>query len=255
MQRQKKNEAPLFGLKPEVSQMKYLSGHILSPWSHYRSTKDFARQKHKVLNSRPRKYKKLIIGVTGIFGSGKSTVSRIFKSYGAKIIDADKIAHRCLLPGAKSYKRIVSSFGKGIIFKARRKINRHKLGRLVFGNRRLLKKLNSIIHPKVISDIKESIRKSEAKVIVLDAPLLLEAGLKKMVDDLIVVIIDRDELIRRLMKKASLKRPDILKRINAQISQNIKSRFANFIIDNSGAVSDTKKQVKKIWKSLAPRSR
>lgn len=196
------------------------------------------------------KYKKLVIGVTGIFGSGKSTVSGIFKSYGSKIIDADKIAHRHLLPGAKSYKRIVRSFGDSIIFKARKEIDRRKLGRVVFSNHKLLKKLNAIIHPEVIRDIKGNIRKSKAGVIVLDAPLLLEAGLKKIVDDLIVVIIDRDELIRRLIKKTSLKRLEILKRIKSQIPQNVKSRFADFIIDNSGTVSETRKQVKKIWRSL-----
>ncbi len=203
------------------------------------------------------KYKKLVIGVTGIFGSGKSTVSGIFKSYGSKIIDADKIAHRHLLPGTKSYKRIVRSFGDSIIFKARlpvrkagKEIDRRKLGRVVFSNHKLLKKLNGIIHPEVIKDIKSNIKKSKAGVIVLDAPLLLEAGLKKIVDDLIVVIIDRDELIRRLIKKTSLKRLEILKRIKSQIPQNVKSRFADFIIDNSGTVSETREQVKKIWRSL-----
>lgn len=195
------------------------------------------------------KNKKRVIGVTGIFGSGKSTVSEMLRAYGLKIIDADKLAHKHLLPGTKTYKKILGYFGKGIL-KKNRKIDRRKLGKLVFGNRELVKKLNAIIHPKVIADIKSAIRRSKGKAVVLDAPLLIESGLRKIVDDLIVVIIERDELIRRLAKKVSLKRPEILARIKSQIPQKVKAQFANFIIDNSGTVSATKKQVKKIMKKI-----
>ncbi len=195
------------------------------------------------------KNKKRVIGVTGIFGSGKSTVSGMLRAYGLKIIDADKLAHKYLLPGTKTYKKILGYFGKGIL-KKNRKIDRRKLGKLVFGNRELVKKLNAIIHPKVIADIKSAIRRSGGKTVVLDAPLLIESGLRKIVDDLIVVIIERDELIRRMAKKVSLKRPEILARIKSQIPQKVKARFANFIIDNSGTVNETKKQVRKIMKKI-----
>ena len=196
-----------------------------------------------------KKDKKRVIGVTGIFGSGKSTVSGMLKSYGLKIIDADKIAHKHLLPGTDAYKRILDYFGGGIL-KKNKKINRHKLGKLVFDNKKLLEKLNSILHPKVIADIEEGIIKSKEKIVVLDAPLLIESGLRKLVDDLIVVIIERDELLRRQVRRAALKRTDILKRIKSQIPQNVKSRFANFIIDNSGTVSETKKQVKRLMEKI-----
>ena len=196
-----------------------------------------------------KKLNKKVIGVTGIFGSGKSTVSGMLKAYGLKIIDADKIAHRYLLPGSKTYKRILNYFGKSILKKDHR-IDRKKLGKLVFDNRKLLQKLNSIVHPKVISDIKDGIKKSKEKIVVLDAPLLLESGLRKIVDDLIVVIIERDELMRRLAKRNVLKRPEILKRIKSQIPQKVKSRFANFIIDNSGTVKETKIQVKEVMKKI-----
>lgn len=198
---------------------------------------------------RQKKDRKTVIGVTGIFGSGKSTVSGMLRSYGSKIIDADKIAHKYLLPGTKTYKKILAYFGDSILAKDK-KIDRQKLGKLVFANKELLNKLNRIMHPKVISDIKEGIRKSKERIVVLDAPLLIESGLRKIVDDLIVVIIERDELMRRLMKKTSLKRPEIIKRIKSQIPQNVKKRFGNFIIDNSGSVSETKTQVKKMMKKI-----
>lgn len=195
---------------------------------------------------------KIIVGVTGSFGSGKSAVSGILASYGAKVIDADKIAADCLRRGSRAYKKAILTFGKGIVGKDRN-IDRLKLARIVFNDKKLLKKLNRIIHPEVKGIIKARINSEKKGVIVLDAPLLLEAGLKNAVDKLIVVIIDPDAQIRRLVKKTLLKKADILKRIRFQIPQNVKSHLADFIIDNSGSLQRTKKQVAQIkeelWKS------
>ena len=193
--------------------------------------------------------KRIILGITGSFGSGKTTVAGIFRSCGAKIIDADKIAHRLIKPGTKIYKKIIDAFGKEVL-RRNRAIDRDKLARIVFNNKLLLKRLNRIIHPEVIGVIKEKIKKYPGKVIILDVPLLIEAGLEKIADKLIVVTITREKQIKRICKKKGLKRPDILKRIGAQISQNVKSRFANFIIDNSGTIKKTKKQAEQIRRLL-----
>ena len=193
--------------------------------------------------------KRIILGITGSFGSGKTTVAGIFRSLGAKIIDADKIAHRLIKPRNKIYKKIIDTFGRDILNK-NRVIDREKLARIVFNNKLLLKRLNKIIHPQVIRVIKEKIKASPERLIVLDAPLLIEAGLEKIADKLIVVTITREKQIKRICKKKGLKRPDILKRIGAQISQNVKSRFANFIIDNSGTIKKTKKQAEQIRRLL-----
>jgi len=193
--------------------------------------------------------KSIILGLTGSFGSGKTTVARIFESFGAKLIDADKIAHRVISPGSKAYKRIVATFGRGIL-KKNRAVDRKKLGRIVFSNKNLLKRLNNIIHPEVIRIIKKKIKVSNARVIVLDVPLLLEAGLKKIVDKLIVVKITKDQQIRRVQNKMRLSKTEILERIRFQIPLKVKARLADFVIDNSSTVEKTRKQLEQIRRSL-----
>lgn len=193
--------------------------------------------------------KRLIIGLTGSFGSGKTTVAKIFRSFGAEVIDADEIAHRIIQPGSQIYKKIISVFGENIL-KNNKAIDRDKLARIVFHNKNLLKKINRIMHPEIIRMIKQRIKISKSKLIILDAPLLIEAGLKNLVDKLIVVKADKRQQIERLIHKSSLKKPEILKRIKAQIPLRYKVRLADFVIDNSGIIKDTKRQAEQIRRLL-----
>ncbi len=194
---------------------------------------------------RQKQKNKIVIGLTGSFGSGKSTVSGILAAYGAKIIDADKIAASCLTPGSEIYGKVISVFGDKAIGKGK-EIDRLALAKIVFNDTKLLRKLNGIVHPEVIRIIKSRMNSKKKGVIVLDAPLLLEAGLKNAVDKLIVVTINRDTQVKRLLKKTSLKKADILKRIKSQIPLRAKTRLADFIIDNSGSMLETKRQVKRL---------
>ncbi|MFA5096317.1 MAG: dephospho-CoA kinase [Candidatus Omnitrophota bacterium] len=195
------------------------------------------------------KNKKTVLGLTGGLGSGKSSVAAIFASRGARVIDADRIAHGCISRGKRAYRRIVSVFGEGVLAK-NREIDRVKLGKAVFGDKGLLKKLNRIVHPEVIRVIKKEVAAQKKGVIVLDAPLLLEAGLGKGMDKLVVVTIDRKRQVRRLLKKTSLKKAEILKRIKSQIPLTAKARLADFIIDNNGTRKETENQVKNICQTL-----
>ncbi|MFH1269938.1 MAG: dephospho-CoA kinase [Candidatus Omnitrophota bacterium] len=205
------------------------------------------------MKRRSRGKKRIILGLTGGFGSGKSTVAAFFRPCGAKIIDADRIARGLIRPGNKIYKKIIHAFGRGIL-KANNTIDRNRLAGIVFNSKPLLKRLNKIVHPEVIRIIRKEVKGSRSSKIVLDAPLLIEAGLEKMADKLIVVTITREEQIRRVRRKTGLSREDILKRIKAQIPQNVKSRFADFVIDNNGTIRKTKEQMEQIirrllWKS------
>jgi dephospho-CoA kinase len=198
------------------------------------------------------KRQKLVIGLTGSFGSGKTTVAGMFRAARAQVIDADKIAHGLLKPGAPTYARIVRAFGTRILRK-NKEIDRSALARVVFGNKVLLRRLDGIIHPEVIRRIRKEIKESRRKVIVLDVPLLIEAGVAKLTDAVVVVCASRRAQLKRLTKKTGLSRTDILRRIKAQMSLANKVRMADFVIDNNGSINQTKKQVyairRKLWKS------
>jgi dephospho-CoA kinase len=201
-------------------------------------------------NREPKQKKsKIIIGLTGSFGSGKSTVAKIFKAYGAKIIDADKIAHKAIRPHSQIYQKIIKAFGKDIL-KRDKVIDRRKLADKVFNNKKSLRKLSQIVHPEVIRVIKKEMKDALQKVVVLDAPLLIETGLARMVDKLIVVKINRKEQIKRMQRKFHLKRMDILRRVRSQIPLSYKLHMADFIIDNNGTIEMTKKQVGQIRRLL-----
>lgn len=191
--------------------------------------------------------KKLIIGLTGSFGTGKTLVGRTFKSLGACVIDADKIARDCLKLNTKINRKIIKIFGKGLLNRDK-SINRKKLADIVFNNRKLLKELNNLVHPQVIRLMKKAIKACKKNVVILDAPLLVETNLINMVDKLIVVKSSRRNQIERIKKKLGLEKSDILKRIKSQISLSDKVRLADFVIDNTGQVCATKKQVREIWR-------
>ncbi len=192
-----------------------------------------------------KKGKRIVIGLTGGFASGKTTVASIFKALGAKVIDADLIAHQAICPGELAYRKVVKAFGQEVLNKDL-SINRHKLGKIVFARQNLLKLLNRIVHPEVVRRIKRQIKLSPKGPVVLDAPLLVEAGLACLMDSIIVVKLPLTEQIKRAKKRDGLKKEDVLKRIKAQSSLSDKVRLADFVIDNSGSRAKTKKQVMQI---------
>jgi len=196
-----------------------------------------------------RNKKKIIIGVTGSFGSGKTTVSSFLKSFGAGVIDADKIAHQVISPGSSCRGRLVQLFGKDILSQGDR-VDRKKLGKIVFENRKLVDRLNRLVHPEVIKIIKQNIKCAKNNILILDAPLLIESGLNKVVDYLIVVKVKKDEQFKRIEKRTALGKTEITKRIKSQMSLQDKVRLADFVIDNSGTLQNTKKQVREVWKSM-----
>lgn len=192
----------------------------------------------------------IVIGLTGGFGTGKSYASGIFKSLGARVIDADKIAHSVLKKGTVPYEKIKAVFGNSVLDKSKN-IDRRILARTVFGDRKLLKRLNSIVHPEVIRIIKAEIRSSPRKgVLVIDAPLLIETGLRDIVDKLVVVTCPRDEQIRRCCKKFGISRRDVLSRVKNQIPLRSKVKMADYLINNGATRAATRERIEKIWRRI-----
>lgn len=192
----------------------------------------------------------IVIGVTGSLGTGKSFVASVFKSLGARVLDADSLAHESLKKGTHSYKRIVKAFGAGIL-DGKRNISRKRLAAAVFGDKKRVVKLNGIIHPDVIRKIKENIRNArEAKAVVIDAPLLVEARLTGMVDKLIVVKASKKTQYCRSRKKLGIGKEECERRLKNQMPLSKKLKLADYVIRNDGPKSQTRRQVMQIWRQL-----
>lgn len=205
-----------------------------------------------------------VIGLTGGIATGKSTVAQILAEMGAEVIDADRVSHEVVEPGTDGWKRVVESFGEGIL-RADGSIDRRKLGDLVFRDKALLDKLNSIVHPLVMAKVRERLRqlcgaesaastelpgapdaaREGLRLVVLDVPLLFEAGAEEMVDEVWVVSVDRETQVRRLMERSGYSRAEAELRISSQWPVEEKEKRADVVIDNRGDPESTRRQVLK----------
>ncbi|MFH1854339.1 MAG: dephospho-CoA kinase [Candidatus Omnitrophota bacterium] len=191
-----------------------------------------------------------VIGITGSFGSGKTTVAEMFGALGAYVIDADMICHELMLPGRIVYRKIIRHFGKDII-SSDKNIDRGRLADIVFSKTSKLALLNRLVHPAAIREIEGAIRRDKnRRQIVVEGALLVESGFYRKLDALIVVRSKRDKQVSRLMRAKGITRKDIFRRLRSQASVKKKLAFADFIIDNSGSKKETRTQVEKIWDQI-----
>ena len=190
----------------------------------------------------------MIIGITGSIACGKSTVSNYLKSKGYIVIDADRIGHEALDDDYVKEK-LVLAFGNEIL--EDNKINRQKLGELVFGNSSNLNVLNSIIHPEIRKKILEKIDKNNDKeLIFIDVALLFEAKFDDLVDKIIVVYVDKNTQLTRLMKRNSISKKEALSRIVSQMSPIEKAKLGDYTVNNNLDVINTYEQVDKVLSEL-----
>lgn len=194
-----------------------------------------------------------VIGLTGGIASGKSLVSRFLKELGAIIIDADQIARDIVKTGSPAWRQIVQEFGENVC-EPDGSLNRKELGRIVFSDASKLDRLNRITHPYIISHIRRLLdvyrKKFPDAIIVLDAPLLLEAGLEGMVDEVWVVYVDYQTQLERLMKRDGFNTEEAVRRISSQLPLDEKIKLADHVIDNRGDPEETFLQVRRLWNSL-----
>jgi len=193
-----------------------------------------------------------VIGLTGGIGSGKSTVSQFLAELGAVIIDADKVGHEALKPNTELWHEVVAAFG-GQIIAPSGDIDRKKLGEIVFGNSDLLSRLNQIMHPRMYEMVKsqlEGYRQQEMEVVVLEAPLLIEAGWTSLVDEVWVTIASEDTVLKRLEGKVGLSEQESLARIRSQLSPEERIKQADVVIDTDCDLDELKRKVKELWLGL-----
>ena len=200
----------------------------------------------------------LKVGLTGGIATGKSLVGGMFSDLGAHIIDADKIGHELMAPGEPVYDEIVKRFGAEIL-NPDKTVNRAKLAELAFDQRRpRIYELNSLLHPGIIqryeSRMEEIAEREPAAIVMLEAALLLEAGLRKRFDRIIVVSCKPQQRIERWEKRvhvdAEAARREVTRRMMAQAPQEAKIQAADYVIDNSGSIEDTRMQVENVFAEL-----
>ena len=193
------------------------------------------------------------VGLTGGICTGKTIVGLMFVDLGCRLVDSDRITHELFEPGEKVYKSVVANFGERIQ-DAEGRIDRSLLGEIVFHDIDSRQKLNNLVHPAVIQRQKEFLESVEAEettlVAIVDAALMIEVGTYKNYDRLIVVTCTTEQQRQRLHERYSLGDEQIEARIASQMPVEEKVGYADFIIDNSGSLEETRGQVIEVYESL-----
>lgn len=190
----------------------------------------------------------LVIGVTGGIASGKTTVSRVFERFGAEVIDADQLSREMVENDPAILDRLVASFGREIL-REDGSLDRRKLGRVVFGNRENLEKLNRTIHPPILAELTRRMEeaKGSGKAVVIDAALLVECDFLSPLDKLVLVVTDREKQVERLVERVGLSEVEAQQRIDSQLGAEEKQGFADYIIYNNGSLEELEQRAEELW--------
>ena len=189
----------------------------------------------------------LVVGLTGGIGSGKTTVGKMFKSFGIPVYLADKEA-KALMHRSKIIKRkLIALFGESAYKDG--KLNRAFLASKIFNDKALLSQMNAIVHPKVASHFKRWLKKQNAPYIIKEAAIIFENNLEHQYDYIITVIADKDSRIQRVMKRDSVTQKKVESVINNQLSDAEKIRKSDIVITNND-IKTLEKQVKDIHFSI-----
>ena len=194
----------------------------------------------------------IVIGLTGGILSGKSTVSEILAEKGAVIIDADKIGHQVYKPNTDTWKTLVDTFGEWIL-KKNGEIDRKRLGDIVFNDPAALTLLNQIVHPpmrKLIESELERLKSEGAKVVVLEAAILIEAKWTDLVDEIWVTTAPEYVVIDRLQNRIGLTEQQARARIRSQLPPKEKAKHADAIIDTNCSLPEVSVKVLELWGKL-----
>jgi dephospho-CoA kinase len=194
----------------------------------------------------------LLVGLTGGIGAGKSTFGALLVERGAQIIDADLLARDALRPGEEAWKSVVAQFGDEILAAGTMEVDRKRLAAIVFSDDKKRIALNAIVHPVVmrwIADDLDKLRSTE-EIVVLDAALLVETGLDKDLDFVIVVTAPSDMRERRLVVDRGMSRTDVRARMAAQASEDELINRADVVVRNDGSLQELATEADGVWGQL-----
>ncbi|HEY6097771.1 MAG TPA: dephospho-CoA kinase [Candidatus Deferrimicrobium sp.] len=193
-----------------------------------------------------------VIGLTGNIGSGKSTVAAMLRAAGIPVLDADRISREVTAPGGRAYDAVVRAFGRGIV-RDDGSIDRNRLGEIVFAEPKLRSRLEAITHPAILETMKEAIAGIEReghRAAVVEATLIHESGKKGLFEAVISVTCDRETAISRLAARGGMSRRQAEARLGAQMEAGRKADASDYVIDNSGEIEATRRQVGRIVRVL-----
>jgi dephospho-CoA kinase len=214
---------------------------------------DMIRRTAVVLERIRRKNNCLIVAVTGSIACGKSTVSEMLRDLGAPLIDFDRIAREVVMPGTPGYDRIVSDFGSNVVH-TDGTLDRKALSGIVFADEKKRRLLERITHPLIFDRFAEKLTQLSASrpdsVIQAAVPLLIEMNMQHLFDRVIVVYLPREIQLRRLAARDNISLETAAAIIGSQLSADEKKPYADYLIDNSHDLEETKKQVEQVWHQL-----
>lgn len=194
----------------------------------------------------------MIIGLTGGIASGKSTVGSMLAELGAKLVDADAVAREVVLPGEPALEAIASLFGQAVL-QPDGTLDRSALGSIVFQDRESLAKLEAITHPAIRKRMWDRIHTYAEEepdgLIIGDVPLLYETWQEKLYEGVLVVYVPAGQQIERLMMRNGMAEEEARRRVSLQMDIEEKRRRADWVIDNSGTLDQTRQQVNDFWRN------
>jgi dephospho-CoA kinase len=195
----------------------------------------------------------LKVGLTGGVACGKSTVAEVLRLKGCEVVDADRLGHEAIEPGGLAYQAVIAEFGKDIVNHAG-KIVRPKLAAIVFGNPKKLARLNAIVHPAIVELIERrcriALRRKPRGILVVDAALILEAGMDKRLQKIVVVDCDPEQQVERFVERGQGDAQEARRRIAAQIPRAERLARADYVVKSTGSIEQTRERAEELYEEL-----
>ena len=194
----------------------------------------------------------IVVGLTGGIGSGKSVVAEVLRSMGVAVMDADRLSRIVMAPSGSAYQGIVDVFGHGIL-SADGRIDRKLLGSVVFADSDKRRTLEGITHPAIAAESVAAIARFAAsghRIVVYEAALLVETGRHRQMQALVVVVADDEVRLERICRRDGISHEEAVARLASQMDQKSKADHADYLIDNTGTLEQTRQQVTELWPRL-----